>query len=291
MDVDFYAEPGPLTELAPDQLTSIRALVAQRDPLALCRAAQGLLVSPLDAVAAGLSEQRLVERDLRPARVLVQRAAELGGALLGDGPRPDVRRVVGTCRHYAVLATAFMRAAGVPARARCGFASYFVPGRFVDHWVVEHWTVEHTVQHGAGGHGPGDGPRWIRTDPEYVDRPTPGGASVEDLRTGEFLTGGEAWQLVRSGQADPADFGVFGTSNWGPGEIRGNAMRDLASVLRKVEMLPWDEWGPMPASYEGTTGEDFDRLIDRLADACRDEDRAEMERVDETLAVPSSMIC
>jgi hypothetical protein len=56
-------------------------------------------------------------------------------------------------------------------------------------------------------------------------------------------------EIVRSGHADPASFGVFGTENWGPGELRGNAMRDLASVARKVEMLPWDEWGPMEDSY------------------------------------------
>jgi len=60
----------------------------------------------------------------------------------------------------------------------------------------------------------------------------------------QFLTAGEAWQLVRSGHEDPEDFGVFGTENWGPVEIRGNAMRDLASLVFKIEMLPCDEWGP-----------------------------------------------
>ena len=89
----------------------------------------------------------------------------------------------------------------------------------------------------------GEDRRWTRIDPEYLDRPTSGPARLADLRPGEFLTAGEAWQLVRSGEENAADFGVFGTENWGPGEVRGNAMRDLASIVRKVEMLPWDEWG------------------------------------------------
>ena len=120
---------------------------------------------------------------------------------------------------------------------------------------------------------------------------TPGGARADDLRPGEFLTAGEAWQLLRSGQEDPADFGVFGTDNWGPGEVRGNAMRDLASLVRKVEMLPWDVWGPMEASYDGKTGDDFDLLIDHLAVACHSHDEPELEQIYEQLSVPAVLIC
>jgi hypothetical protein len=46
--------------------------------------------------------------------------------------------------------------------------------------------------------------------------------------------------------------------------VRGNAIRDLAA-LNKIEMLPWDEWGRMEASYKGRTGADFDALIDLIA--------------------------
>jgi hypothetical protein len=64
---------------------------------------------------------------------------------------------------------------------------------------------------------------------------------------------------------------VFGTENWGPAEIRGNAIRDLAA-LNKAEMLPWDEWGRMTASYQGETGLDYDRLIDEIAAICAADD-------------------
>jgi len=274
MDVDFYAAPGPLTELTTDQTEMVGRLAL--GPEGLCLAAQGLLVSPPDAIGAGLSEQRMAERNTRPASALLQRVLELDGVSPLDQPRPAQRRVVGTCRHYAVLATAFLRAMNRPARARCGFAAYFIPPKRVDHWIVEYWSHEDR--------------RWIRIDPEYLDQATPGSARPGDLRPDEFLTAGEAWQLIRSGQEDPADFGVFGTDNWGPGEIRGNAMRDLASLAQKVEMLPWDEWGPMEDSYDGKTGDDFDLLIDDLAVATRAGDQPDLQRIYERLAVPASMI-
>ena len=275
MGVEFFAEAGPLTGLTRDQCEIIRGLAL--GPEDLCRVAQSLLVSPPDAVGVGLSAQRLAERNTRPAGALFARALQLDSTIPLGQERPLELRVVGTCRHFAVLATAFLRAVGVPARGRCGFATYFVPPRKVDHWIVEFWSDRQD--------------RWIRTDPEYLDRPTPAIAHTEDLRRGEFLTAGEAWQLVRSGQQDPIEFGVFGTENWGAGEIRGNAMRDLASVARKIEMLPWDEWGPMEASYNDETGADFDLLIDQLATATADPEHADLEPIYNQLAVPESMIC
>lgn len=273
MDLEYYATPGPLTALTPAHAEIVRAL--DLDPPGLCRVAQGLVIAPMDASGAGLDEQRMAERNTRPAGDLLERVLDLDGAPL-DQPRASGRRIVGTCRHFAVLATAFSRACDVPSRARCGFATYFVQDKAVDHWIVECWSAD---QH-----------RWIRIDPEYLGRETPGSARVGDLRPDEFLTAGEAWQLTRSGEENPADYGVFGTKNWGPGEIRGNAMRDLVSVARKIELLPWDEWGPMEASYDGRTGDDFDRLMDELAEATRTDDDDELERIYAQLAVPESLI-
>ena len=274
MDLDFYAEPGPLTELTVEQSELVNRLALE--PLDLCRVAQGLLVAPPDAVGAGLGEQRMIERNLRPAAALLERALQLDSLLQVHSSRPADRRVVGTCRHFAVIATALLRAVGVPARARCGFASYFIPPKKVDHWIVELWS---TAQR-----------RWIRVDPEWLDRPTPTASRPEDLRPGEFLSGGEAWQLIRTGEDDPALYGVFGTGNWGAGEVRGNAVRDLASLAAKLEMLPWDEWGPMHASYEGTAGDDFDRLMDDVAAATADPDPHDLRLLYGELAVPPGMV-
>ena len=164
-----------MTELTTEQVTAVREL--QLDPAGCCRVAQGLLVDPHDAFGTSLSPQRLAERNTRPAALLLQRVTELDPAPL-DQPRPREARVVGTCRHFAVLATALLRATGVPARARCGFAGYFVPGKWVDHWITEHWSS--------------DQQRWLRVDPEVIDLGLVG--DPFDLTGSEFLTGGEAWQ-------------------------------------------------------------------------------------------------
>ena len=274
MGIEFYASAGPFTEL-----TAVHAALVQGlglDALGLCRVAQGLLVAPPNASGAGMDERRLAERNMRPASALLERALELGPSLSPTDLRPAEQRVVGTCRHYAVLATAFLRAVNIPARARCGFAAYFFPPKKVDHWIIEYWP---NVDRG-----------WIRVDPEYLDRATPSPSRTEDLRPGEFLTAGEAWQLVRTGRDDPANFGVFGTENWGPGEIRGNAMRDIASLAKKLEMLPWDEWGPMTDSYKGATGEDFDRLIDELAVATNDPNGFDLTHIYDRLAIPATLL-
>jgi hypothetical protein len=163
----------------------------------------------------------------------------------------------------------------VAARARCGFATYFQPGQGLDHWITEYWHEQDK--------------RWVRIDSEILGRSVL--AEPEDLRPGQFLTGGEAWRAFREGDIDAAKFGVYGTGNWGPAEIRGNALRDLAA-LNKVEMLPWDEWGRMSASYKGQTGSDYDGLLDTVADVCAADDPsalAELYASDE-LRVPKELI-
>lgn len=265
--------PTKLTALTAEHDAMVLALDA--DPEALCRVVQGLVALPPDAEAVGLSDSRLDEKHLRPADVLLHRLLELDGSSI-DADRPMDRRVVGTCRHLAVLSCALLRAHGVPARARCGFAGYFTAGRYVDHWITEHWDEP------SG--------RWRRIDAEIlgtdvVSRPA-------DLADGVFLSGGEAWQRCRAGLLDPMDFGIDFAALpdlIGPAEIRGNAIRDLAA-LNKVEMLPWDEWGPMRASYDGTTGPDFDELMDTVADACASDEADRIRTLYSDLAVPDELV-
>ena len=58
-----------------------------------------------------------------------------------DEARPAASRVGARCHAFSRLTVAFLRAAGVPARARCGFGAYFRPGWFEDHWVAEYWNA------------------------------------------------------------------------------------------------------------------------------------------------------
>ena len=84
-------------------------------------------------------------------------------------------------------------------------------------------------------------------------------------------------------------FGVHGTENWGAAEIVGNAIRDLAA-LHKVEMLPWDEWGPMRACYDNGLTPEIETLMDDLVDAASTEDHARLLRLYNAMPVPERMI-
>ena len=243
-----YATPGPLTDLTRVDGAALAGVPA--GPVEICRLVPGLVIHPLATEGLGLRGERFDENQLRPAASIV-RAALRADARPVHQPREAASRVVGTCRHFAVLACALLRYRGIPSRARCGFGSYFQPGLSLDHWITEYWDSA-------------DG-RWVRVDVQHL--PESFVARPQDLRPAEFLTGGEAWLACRAGAADPATFGVYGTENFGPAEVRGNVIRDLAA-LNKTEMLPWDEWGRMGASYRGETGADYDALMDAVAQEC-----------------------
>lgn len=240
----------------------------------ICRLASTLVIQPHEAQVLGLSAERFGENQIRHADRLIAALLELDPAPL-DVARDRSRRVIGTCRHFAVISCALLRHRGFASRVRCGFATYFQPGQGVDHWITEYRDKTHG--------------RWVRIDSEIL------GQGIlehpEDLDAGEFLSGGEAWVAFRDGHLDAATFGVYGTENWGPAEIRGNAIKDLAA-LNKFEMLPWDEWGRMTASYNGETGPDYDDLIDTIAATCIRDDTAEIMDLYalEELRVPAELL-
>ncbi len=239
----FYATPGPLTVL--DGWDA--ALVGMpTDPAEVTEVVQGLVVHAHMTALYGvdLSPEREWETQTRAAGDVVR-------LLLERDPRPLVEaraptdRFLGNCRHFSTLAVALLRRAGVPSRARCGFAGYFLPGKWVDHWVVEHW----------------DGGRWVTLDAQ-VDAAQRElfalAADPADLPSGLFVRGGEAWLRCRAGEEEGDRFGVL--DMWGRWFIPGNVARDLAA-LNKVEVLPWDGWG------QGLAGVDEppDALVDEVA--------------------------
>lgn len=247
-----YGSPGPLTEFEGINVEILANLGTE--PIDLCMPTHSLVIQPSDAESMAQPTERFVTNQVRPASALVEALLRLDPAPV-DVPREASNRIVGTCRHFAVLSCAFLRYRGIPSRVRCGFATYFQVGQGLDHWITEYWS--------------GIESRWVRIDSEIL-----GGEVLEhpeDLRPGEFLSGGEAWSSFRRGDIDATTFGVFGTDNWGAAEIRGNAVKDLAA-LNKFEMLPWDEWGRMTDAYEGNTGPDYDELLDAVAAACATDD-------------------
>jgi hypothetical protein len=170
-----------------------------------------------------MSELQLRSMEKRLARTL-----ELDPRPLTE-PRPPDRKLLGNCRDHSLLLVSILRHQGIPARARCGFGAYFLPDHYEDHWVVEYWAEEEN--------------RWVFVDSQ-LDEVQREVLKINfdplDVPRDQFITGGKAWQMCRSGEQDPGKFGIFDMH--GPGFVRGNLVRDAAS-LNKMELLPWDCWG------------------------------------------------
>jgi hypothetical protein len=130
-----YATPGSFTALDGIEAGALGA--PGSDPAAICRPVQTLFIQPTDAEALYLAAERYAEKDIRPVAELVGRLLALDPAPLAV-PREPEKRVVGTCRHFAVLSCALLRRAGIAARVRCGFATYFQAGQALDHWITEY---------------------------------------------------------------------------------------------------------------------------------------------------------
>jgi Transglutaminase-like superfamily len=138
------------------------------------------------------------------------------------------RRSFGTCRDYAVILISMLRHQSIPARIRCGFATYFTASPFEDHWICEYWSARHD--------------RWVRVDAQLdqLHREQLGiRFDAADLPSDVFLTAGQAWQRARRGRADAAAFGQGNAR--GLWFLRVNVYRDLL-VLANQYTSAWDTW-------------------------------------------------
>lgn len=253
----YYATQSVVTD--PGEMAGCFAGLPN-DVAGLRRVARGLVIHYRgdDPLAHGIPEERLAEVDTRYAEPMLRRLMELDARPLSAERAPE-KRLVGCCRDFTVLFLAMARHAGIPARARVGFATSFAPGLNVDHEVAEVWD--------AGER------RWRLVDAELGDvhvDPTDGKAlDPLDLPRDRFLVGGTAWHACRAGEADPARFlvdpGLDVPQTRGWPYLLHNLIHDLAA-LNKEEMLLWDAWGLMERDSLTPAKED---LLDRIAAVTR----------------------
>lgn len=185
------------------------------------------------------------------------------------------------------MLASLLKAKGVPARARCGFATYLATsGYFEDHWVTEYW----------------DGKKWLRVDPQiddfqlksikdwaskHKDTEDPERTSMLlnlnpfNLTNRDFITAGKAWMAFRKGKIDPNRYGlgidpkVYGMElSYGEWFIRGNLIRDFLALIN-IEIAPyveglemdknfWGGWRLINAKDNELTKKDY-KLLDAMA--------------------------
>ena len=171
---------------------------------------------------------------------------------ISNDKRNPQLRVISTCRDYSLLVCSILRSKGTSARLRCGFATYLRPDAFEDHWVCEYWD---SVKE-----------KWLMVDAQ-LDRLLLEKLDLDfseyDVPSNKFLFAGKAWELCRTGEKDPAKFGIHHLN--GLSFVKGNIVRDLFA-LGKIETLPWDHgWGILKGSIEETPSARELVYIDELA--------------------------
>jgi hypothetical protein len=218
----------------------------------LCRIVQGLILHMHWAQAYGvnLPDERKTEVKIRKIKRQLARILELDDSPLTNA-RTAERKIVGTCRDYAALLTSFLRYKGIPARMRVGFATYFTPGHYEDHYLCQYWNDTKN--------------RWIIVDAQLDDFQRKV-LNIKfdpcDLLEGLFLPGGKAWQMCREGKADPELFGIFNEK--GLWFIGCDMIYDTMS-LNKIESHPWDIWQLMPRYQQKEFSKEYLDIMDRIA--------------------------
>lgn len=135
----------------------------------------------------GVPEDSLVFENER-----FQTALSILAELLRRDARYSTKRAVKDklhlcCREQAILLAAILKAKGIPARVRSGFAAYLAAdGLFHDHWITEWYD---TLQN-----------CWVLTDPDCCMEPLD--LDPFDLPRGEFLFGAQAYLALRNGTLD-----------------------------------------------------------------------------------------
>lgn len=200
-------------------------------------------------------------------------------------PRSPEERIVVSCREFAVLFCAILRAKNIPSRVRCGFSTYLAKeGYYEDHWICEYWKND----------------RWIKVDSQidpFQQSSLTNWALKDDtssdkykdlieslnplnLSSDHFITAGKAWLQCRNEGLDSNRFGIYGDSKefglktlYGLWFIRGNLLRDFAG-LNKVETVPflnrlenklsWQSWELLAKKDEDINEEEL-KLLDQIA--------------------------
>ena len=188
-------------------------------------------------------------RDTLPVEQRLDQVLSIASQPLSQ-PRPYPARAVVTCRDYALLACGILRQHRIPARLRCGFATYLTPDRYEDHWICEY--------------RPAADDAWRRADPQ-LDDVLASHLSITfdtaDLPAGAFLAADEAWRRYRAERLDATRFG-HGTAN-GEWFMWVNLARDRLARAG-AETSPWDGWRTVAGNPPYLS--DADRaLCDQLA--------------------------
>ena len=255
--LSYYATQSPFTDPGDysSQLSELPKTVPE-----LCGAIQGLCLDYAERYKYPIVNERLLVTNSRYVSKIIKEIFALNKAPLTE-KREERDRFLASTSDFASLLCAALRLNGVPARKRVGFRTEEDGYRSLE--LVEYW----------------DGNGWQQADPS-------------GLLTGDFVPAAQAWQMCRSGQADPEKF--FDEESRGLVVVRANLILDLANMTKR-ELLNWDRYGWMNRPFEDFSDRAWE-ILDTLAEllAAGDEKLEEMQALyerEEGIQVPRVIWC
>lgn len=120
--------------------------------------------------------------------------------------KPADRLLIG-CRHNSILLVSILKYRGIPARVRCGHATYLIPDFHTSHTICEVWNENDK--------------RWMLVDPS---------TNMIDFSREKFDFSNDAWLEMQKEEIDPNLYGIPGRYT-GLVSIVGKVCTDLASIL------------------------------------------------------------
>lgn len=247
--IEYYQKPGPMSQLGSmqDMVSPIETSIER-----IVEAVQNCLLHQHWSKAYGitLTQQQIEEPYIRDVESKLNWLRAKGYKSVYD-PHPTKDHMIGICRDFSLLAVALCQAADIPARARCGFATYLETKKYIDHWVLEYWNQQQQ--------------RWIIVDAQ-LDQLQQDDLKIDfdplDVPTDRFIIAPTAWLNCRQGFEDPSLFGIF--KWWGYDYLRCNLLLDANALCQKT-MQPWDYWpGYKSLPIDAWQAHDFE-ILDELA--------------------------
>jgi len=120
--------------------------------------------------------------------------------------KPQDRLVLG-CHENAIMLASILKYKNIPARVRCGHATYLIPGFHASHTICEVWNKNDK--------------RWMLVDPS---------TGMIDFSSDKFDFSNDAWLKMQKKEIDPNIYGNPGQYT-GLVSIVGKVCPDLASLL------------------------------------------------------------
>lgn len=216
-----YSDPGSFAKFFNDLPSDVTAIASVVHGLVIHQDATNSLYH------FELSKDRELEANTRYIEQILEIIIKRNDSPLSITREPN-SRFVGSCRDFALLTCSILRAKGIPARLRCGFATYFHDDWFPDHWVCEYWDLSSKAWRLVDSELGEEEKDYYHVDFDHIN-----------ISRENFLVAGKVWLGAKNDQYNPDIYGVKAINIKGLWFIRADVYRDLAS-LNKIELLPWD---------------------------------------------------